>query len=199
MGTALGFVHSLQTKSGLVLEAVGQPTCSRKGWLLGAPAELIDSFRDKLQLQGNLLGTAGTAMLGPGDPQELSEVRLPIRPTVWPLWDVAQPFCGLWPEFSFGSPSDSPSLLPRLPIWNLQGQPRGRGLYPLPHQQPDHFRRGHQLRLPQRLLQSRPGPRGHALHKYVQGPRGGRPAESESTCGNSQRVGWLSSPVTSPN
>lgn len=52
MGTALGFVHSLQTKSGLVLEAVGQPTCSRKGWLLGAPAELIDSFRDKLQLQG---------------------------------------------------------------------------------------------------------------------------------------------------
>ena len=57
-----------------------QPTCSRKGWLLGAPAELIDSFRDKLQLQGKPLGTAGTAMLGPEDPQELSEVRFPIHP-----------------------------------------------------------------------------------------------------------------------
>ena len=55
-----------------------QPTSKRKGWFLGAPAELTDSFRDKLQLQGNLLATAGTAMLGSGDPQELSEVRFPI-------------------------------------------------------------------------------------------------------------------------
>lgn len=129
------------------------------------------------------------------DPQELSEAQLPTCPHCVAPLGRCWPFRGLWPEFSFGFPCDSPCLLSRLPIWNLQGQPRGRGLYPLPHQQPDHFRRGHQLRLPQRLLQSRPGSRGHALHKYVQGPPEGdaRPSP-ESTCRNSQRAGWLSGP-----
>ena len=71
-------------------------------------------------------------MLGPGDPQELQEVGFPISDTVWllcdpvsPLRDAAPSFQALWPESSYGFPSDSPCLLSRLPIRNLQGQPRG--------------------------------------------------------------------------
>lgn len=60
-----------------------------------------------------------------------------------------------------------PVFFLRLSIRNLQGQPRGRSLHPLSHQQPYHLRRCHELCMPQWLLQGRPGPLRHALYKYV--------------------------------
>lgn len=113
----------------------------------------------------------------------------PLRDAVWRLRETAGSLHALRP---LSPPPVSPAILlvfcPRLPIWNLQGQPRGRGLHPLPHQQPDHFRRGDQLRLPQRLLQSRPGPPGHALHKYVRGLSGAMPDRVPSPrAGSSER------------
>lgn len=60
-----------------------------------------------------------------------------------------------------------PVFFPRLSIRNLQSHPRGRGLHPLSHQQPHHLRGCHQLCVPQRLLQGRPGPLRHAVYKYV--------------------------------
>ena len=76
---------------------MGQPTCSRKGWLLGAPAELIDSFRDKLQLQGNLWAQLGLPCWGLETLKSFQRRGSPPAPTVWPLWDVAglSVACGL--------------------------------------------------------------------------------------------------------
>lgn len=97
----------------------------------------------------------------------------------------------LWPLSPHRvSPATLLVFSPRLPIWNLQGQPRGRGLHALSHQQPDHLRRGDQLRLPQRVLQSRPGPPRHALHKYARGPCRAMPHCGPSPPQKARSKGW---------
>lgn len=80
---------------------------------------------------------------------------------------------------------------PRLPIWNLQSQPGGRGLHALSHQQPDHLGGGDQLCVPERLLPSRPGPPRHAVYKYARGPGSVRgPPASRAPLRKARSRGW---------